>query len=344
MTVLLGNGQGQFSQATGSPIPVGVGPAGVQLGDFTNDGKLDLAVSNEFSNNLMILLGNGQGQFSNAPGSPIAVDSPAGFSVSDLNADGQLDIATTSSDSVVILLGDGQGRFTQATGSPIAAGTDTVDVVVGDFTHNGTLDLAVASIGSNNVTILLGNGQGQFTQAPGSPISAGNGTTAIRAGDLTNDGMVDLVVVSRVSATVIVLLGNAPCPPPSARPEADCRAPGAVCHVTLRGPGSWGGVIATGRIVSGPCQRSDACLQFESQASFTVSGSLADVPVGAIPIVRIPVVDRAGTPIGSREVRCTVADWTGRVRCDTKVAAPSVFPRLDGRVQVSVSPRIGSTD
>jgi hypothetical protein len=339
VTVLLGNGQGQFSQAAGSPIPVGIGPAGVQIGDFNNDGKLDLAVSNEFSNNLMILLGNGQGQFTSAPGSPIAVDSPAGIAVSDLNGDGQLDIAATSNNSIVILLGAGQGRFTEATGSPIAAGNATVDVTVGDFTHDGTLDLAVASIGSNNVTILLGNGQGQFTQAPGSPIPAGNGTTAIRAADLTNDGIVDLAVVSRVSATVMVLLGNAPCPPPpSARPEAECRAPGAICHVTLRGPATFGGVIATGRITSGPCQRPGACLQFVSRAGFTVSGSLAGVPVGAIPTVRIPVVDAAGRPIGSREVRCTIADWTGRVRCHTEVSGPSVFPRFDGDVQVSVRP------
>ncbi|MGH7332399.1 MAG: FG-GAP repeat domain-containing protein [Candidatus Rokuibacteriota bacterium] len=338
VTVLLGNGQGQFSQATGSPIAVGVGPAGVQLGDFTNDGKLDLAVSNEFSNNLMILLGNGQGQFTNAPGSPIAVDSPAGLAVSDLNGDGQLDIASTSNDSIVILLGDGRGRFTEATGSPIAAGNAAVDVAVGDFNHDGTLDLAVASIGSNNVTILLGNGQGQFTQAPGSPIPAGNGTTAIRAGDLTNDGIVDLAVVSRVSATVTVLLGNAPCPPPSARPAADCQAAGALCHVNLRAPGAPGGVvIATGRIVSGPCPRSGACLQFESRVSFTVSGSLSGVPVGAIATVRIPVVDTAGTPIGSREVRCSIADRAGRVRCDTTVAEQGAFPRLDGKVQLSVS-------
>lgn len=130
VTILLGNGQGEFTPATGSPIAVGIGPAGVHVGDFTNDGKLDLPVSNSFSNNLMILLGNGQGQFEQASGSPIAVDSPAGFVVSDLNGDGQLDIATTSNNAMVILLGDGQGRFTEASGSPVAVGNSAVDVAV----------------------------------------------------------------------------------------------------------------------------------------------------------------------------------------------------------------------
>ena len=333
VTVLLGNGQGQFSQAAGSPIAVGVGPAGVQLGDFTNDGKLDLAVSNEFSNSLAILLGNGQGQFTNAPDSPIAVDSPAGLAVSDLNGDGQLDIATTSNNSIIILLGDGNGRFTEASGSPIATGNAAVDVTVGDFTRDGTPDLAVASIGSNNVTILLGNGQGQFTQAPGSPITAGNGTTAIRSGDFTNDGVVDLAVVSRVSATVSVLLGNAPCPPPSAPPPVDCRVPGALCHVTLRAS-DVRSVIATGEIAPGPCRRLGACLQFESQGSFTIGGFFSGVPVGTLPEIRVPVVGAEGTPLGWRDVKCGFADAAGRVRCDTEVSEHGVFPRLGGKVEV----------
>ena len=247
---------------------------------------------------------------------------------------GLLALALLSLSLAPPLRAQGSISFVPGPGSPVPAGNSPQAVAAADLNGDGKADLVTANFISNDVTILLGNGQGGFTQAASSPVGVGSGPTAIALGDFNQDG----------SATVIVLLGNAPCPPPSARPKADCRAPGAVCHVTLRGPGSWGGVIATGRIVSGPCQRSDACLQFEIQASFTVSGSLADVPVGALPIVRIPMVDRAGTPIGSREVRCTVADWTGRVRCDTKVAAQSVFPRLDGRVQVSVSPRIGSTD
>src|SRR5438093_1621109 len=52
--------------------------------------------------------------------------------------------------------------FTQPTGSPIAVGNNPRSVAVGDFNADGRLDLAVANDGSSSVTILLGQGNGQF--------------------------------------------------------------------------------------------------------------------------------------------------------------------------------------
>ena len=40
-------------------------------------------------------------------------------------------------------------------------------VAVGDFNRDGNPDLAVANYGSNNVSILLGNGGGAFAAAVG---------------------------------------------------------------------------------------------------------------------------------------------------------------------------------
>src|SRR5207253_4986851 len=48
----------------GVPEPsVGRNPTSVTAGDFNGDGKLDLAVTNEGSNNVSVLLGNGDGTF-----------------------------------------------------------------------------------------------------------------------------------------------------------------------------------------------------------------------------------------------------------------------------------------
>src|SRR5260370_1405911 len=86
VSILLGNGNGTFTEAAGSPIPVGTTPADVVMGDFNGDGKLDLAVANAFSDNMSILLGDGTGGFVAAPGSPVPVAIvPQGIAVGDFN-------------------------------------------------------------------------------------------------------------------------------------------------------------------------------------------------------------------------------------------------------------------
>src|SRR3954465_10974967 len=72
VSILLGNGSGGFSPASGSPVTVGDYPFGVAVGDFNGDGGGDLAVANWGSDDVSILPGTGTGGFS-APGSPVAV-------------------------------------------------------------------------------------------------------------------------------------------------------------------------------------------------------------------------------------------------------------------------------
>ncbi len=82
-----------------------------------------------------------------------------------------------------------------ATLTPAAAGTTPNGVAVGDFDRDGQLDMAVVNRGSNNVSILLGDGSGGFTAATGSPIATTQPNPIdIAAGDLDQDGILDLVV------------------------------------------------------------------------------------------------------------------------------------------------------
>jgi Bacterial Ig-like domain (group 3)/FG-GAP-like repeat len=224
VVVLLGHGDGTFSPANGSPITVGNFPEAVKIGDFNGDGLQDLAVANAKDDTISILLGNGDGTFTEASGSPIPVGSfPFFVAVADFDGNGTADIAASNQNgnTVTILLGNGDGTFTEAGGSPIAGFNNPAGIVAADFDGNGKVDLAVANFTASdpssplsNVRVLLGNNDGTFTDAPGSPITVGVDPWALAAADFNQDGKTDLAVdnygliTQFPTQTLSILLGN----------------------------------------------------------------------------------------------------------------------------------------
>jgi FG-GAP-like repeat len=94
---------------------------------------------------------------------------PQSVAVGDFNGDADPDLAVgnTSSDTITILLGGAGGDFTVAT--TFNAGDFPVHVAVGDFDGDGHLDLAVANATSDSVSIFLGEGDGSFGAATDIP-------------------------------------------------------------------------------------------------------------------------------------------------------------------------------
>ena len=123
MTLLLGNGTGGFTPATGSPFTAGTGPRSIAVGDFNNDGHLDLAIVNNGSNNLTILLGTGTGGFNIIAGVPVPITgtSQVSIAVGDFNGDGAqgLAVANSGSNNITILLGSGTGLFPRPPAVPL---------------------------------------------------------------------------------------------------------------------------------------------------------------------------------------------------------------------------------
>jgi hypothetical protein len=211
VSVFLGNGDGTFQAAVN--FRAGTGPASVAVGDFNGDGVQDLAVANEgpFSNNVSVLLGNGDGTFQRAVDYSTGT-TPLSVAVGDFNGDGVQDLAVTNagSNNVSVLLGNGDGTFQAAVNYNTGAWSQSV--AVGDFNADGVQDLAVANVDSNNVSVLLGNGDGTFQAAVN--FRAGTGPVSVAVGDFNGDGVQDLAVANEGSfpnftdSSVSVLLGN----------------------------------------------------------------------------------------------------------------------------------------
>ena len=213
VTVLWGNGQGGFSTGPSTTVPDSMGAGTITAADFNGDGHADLAVGSLYgpgplgspTASVNVLLGDGSGGFTRAPGSPYDVGTGGSvLAVADFNGDHIPDLAVWGSGGVDILLGDGTGRFSTAPGSPVGYRADAI--AVGDFNHDGVLDLAVAT--DSGVAVLLGDGRGGFTSAPGSPFATGDVPVSVATGDFDGDGNLDLATANLYSNDITVLMGD----------------------------------------------------------------------------------------------------------------------------------------
>ncbi|PYS72080.1 MAG: hypothetical protein DMF69_08600, partial [Acidobacteria bacterium] len=191
--------------AANSTLAVGTNPSYVATGDLNGDGSLDLAVSNENTNNVSILLGAGNGTF-NAPTNFPVGNRPQSVALGDLNGDGKLDLAVPNNNdnNVSILLGTGTGSFGAATN--FSVGTGPHPLAIADFNGDNKLDLAVPNQGANTVSILLGNGLGSFGAA--TDFAVGTAPRNVAVGDLNGDGKLDLATANINSGNVSILLGT----------------------------------------------------------------------------------------------------------------------------------------
>jgi len=105
-----------------------------------------------------------------------------------------------------------------------SVGRYPTSVTAGDFNGDGNLDLAVINLGSYNVSVLLGNGDGTFRAAANYDV--GFFPHSVTSGDFNGDGKPDLAVANQGSNNVSVLLATATAPsrPPSVTPPAPTRS------------------------------------------------------------------------------------------------------------------------
>jgi hypothetical protein len=224
MTVAVYAGGGDFSFGPETTLAVNASPHDGIISDLNGDRKKDLVVANHYAHSVTVLLNQGAMQFSGA-------DVPLGgnandVTAADVNRDGKIDLLVATSNGgdgdfwfeqghAEVLLGAGDGTFTAGASYEVPRGT--WQIVVGDFTRDGTLDIATAnrsSIGHDDwcgtfwktwdtVSVLPGLADGTFGAA--SSFSLGNQSDpdddtfknqvrTLNTADLNRDGATDLIV------------------------------------------------------------------------------------------------------------------------------------------------------
>ena len=191
---------------------------GHSVGDFNQDGHLDLVVTPSIS----VLTGDGSGSLLLGPGTAFA-DASA-VAVADFNGDGTLDLAITQAlttkSSADLVCGPlpGVGIFLGPdflhSPSCLFAGSDPIGVQAADFDGDGRTDLAVVSGSAQGLRIFKAQGDGTFAQVTTSEAGGAvagsflDATSLVPPVDLTGDGTLDLVVAHSGGVSTFIGRGD----------------------------------------------------------------------------------------------------------------------------------------
>jgi hypothetical protein len=179
-------------------------PGAVVVSDLNRDGLRDLIVANSGSNDIMVYLGIGGGQFA-AARSFFAGTNPTGVTIADANGDGIPDIAVsnTGSNDVSVLLGVGQGsKWTLTPGPRLVGGLAPVSTTFAHGNADSTPDLIVCNSESNNVYLLHGLGNGFFDDHHPLVLETGQDPVKAFVGNFGGGHGRDLVVLNAGSNTI----------------------------------------------------------------------------------------------------------------------------------------------
>jgi hypothetical protein len=233
------DGAGSF----GSPQTLTAGSVNnnVILGDYDEDGLLDLAVTGLGS--FVVLLNDGNRQFHQSASYTLWQNPFQASGVArDFDGDGDLDLALKAVDGIRMMLGNGNGTFATGPLTTIPSSFPGEIATIDDANLDGdaTVDLVAGLGGTQRAVALVGEGDGSFSLAD--QVFVPFVPTTVKAGDLDHDGLDDLAVLPEASppnatAAVVLnegagILGSPTTPAASATPTARSRTSTATATST----------------------------------------------------------------------------------------------------------------
>jgi tetratricopeptide (TPR) repeat protein len=162
VVVLQGNGDGTFTEVTGSPIIVGQNPVALASADLDGNASPDIAIVNNTDNSVTVLLNNGDGTFVSGPNSPLATSpNPTGIALADFAQSGTAGIAVTcaGSNTFQVFVAVTAGFFTVGFEPPAGpAGSLPTAIIAPPLVGGSFPDVAITNNvpgGAGDVTVVL---------------------------------------------------------------------------------------------------------------------------------------------------------------------------------------------
>jgi hypothetical protein len=197
--MLENDGGGRF--VTTKFVSLGVIPEDVAIADLNGDGELDFVVATQFDQGVVIMFGEGAGTFTAAP-TITTQGAVTQLAVADLTGEGQPDIVALRGVDVLVSLNYGTGFFAPAVRYAVVESASAL--ALADLDGDGAVDLAATDAAptademSGRVKVVFGLGPGRFE----APISY-PGAQFATVGDITGDGLADLVSVGGYDGTAV---------------------------------------------------------------------------------------------------------------------------------------------
>ncbi len=200
----INDGQGSFTEDAGAPFE-GVEYSSIAFSDVDGDNDQDVLITgwNGSARTTKLYINDGQGNFTEATGTPFEGVEFGSIAFSDVDGDNDQDVLITGQKSSYIeisklYINDGKGNFTEAIGTPFE-GVEWSSIAFSDVDGDNDQDVLITGRDSTGIRIAklyTNDGKGNFTEVTGTPFE-GVFRGSIAFSDVDGDNDQDVLITGQ---------------------------------------------------------------------------------------------------------------------------------------------------